>query len=337
MTMLDGTVLRKDGGYVVAFDRLIDRPAEKIWAALTDPKILANWLGDVEVDLRVGGAYIIRFRKMSVVMVGTITGLEPGRLIEYSWLENYGMPGSVVRWEISPADRGCRLRLAHSFPPECALNEIVGFAGGWHAFLDVIPTAADGVFAPYGDEKALDAGYRQRYLGDAARDEGAAFLKLAGVRLERLLPGPIERVWNHLTKPELLPRWFGDKSRIEPQQGGVIRLMDGHVRGIVTQWAPPHRLSYTWNVFAPGDAEDAASAYPESYLTLTLEPRGENVMLTLVHMPVLDRFEQQNAMGWHTFLDIVRDTLAGQPVRTRQEYMVRNAARYGVDLNDLAR
>jgi uncharacterized protein YndB with AHSA1/START domain len=168
-------------------------------------------------------------------------------------------------------------------------------------------------------------------------DEGAAFLKLAGVRLERLLPGPIERVWNHLTKPELLPRWFGDKSRIEPQQGGVVRLMDGHVRGIVTQWAPPHRLSYTWNVFAPGDPEDAASAYPESYLTLTFEPQGENVMLTLAHMPVLDRFEKQNAMGWHTFLDIVRDTLAGQPVRTRQEYMVRNAARYGVDLKNLAR
>jgi hypothetical protein len=54
-------------------------------------------------------------------------------------------------------------------------------------------------------------------------------------------------------------------------------------------------------------------------------------------MPVLERFEQQNAMGWHTFLDIVHDTLIGQPARTRQDYMVRNAARYGVDLNNLAR
>jgi hypothetical protein len=34
-------------------------------------------------------------------------------------------------------------------------------------------------------------------LGDT-RDGDAAFLKVASVRLERLLPGPIERVWNHL-------------------------------------------------------------------------------------------------------------------------------------------
>jgi uncharacterized protein YndB with AHSA1/START domain len=113
--------------------------------------------------------------------------------------------------------------------------------------------------------------------------------------------------------------------------------MDGHVRGIVTQWQPPHRLSYTWNVFAPGDPPDAVSAYPESYLTLTLQPQGDNVLLVLTHLPVLERFEKQNAMGWHTFLDILTDTLGGRKVLTRQEYVARNAARYGVDLNNLAR
>ena len=30
------------------------------------------------------------------------------------------------------------------------------------------------------------------------RDGEAAFLKVASVRLERLLPSPTERVWNHL-------------------------------------------------------------------------------------------------------------------------------------------
>jgi uncharacterized protein YndB with AHSA1/START domain len=338
MIELDGTVERRqNGGFVVAFDRPIDRSAETVWAALTDPKILANWLGDVEVDLRVGGAFIIRFRRMTVVMTGTITALESGRLIEYSWRENYGMPESAVRWEILPANTGCRLKLIHSFPPECVLNEIVGFAGGWHAFLDAIPVAADGVFVPYADEKALDAGYRKRLLGDAARDEGAEFLKMAGVRMQRVVPGPIARVWDHLTKPGLLNAWFGDKSSIEQRQGGAVVLMDGHIRGTVTQWAPPHRLSYTWNVFRPGDPPDSPSAYPESYLTLSLEPQGEAVLLTLVHMPVLERFEKQNAMGWHTFLDIVSDALANRPVRTRQDYMVRNAARYGVDLSNPAR
>ena len=338
MISLDGSVqATADGGFVVAFDRPIDRPAAKVWSALTDAKILANWLGDVELDLRVGGVYIIHFRKMTVVMTGTITALEPGRLLEYSWKENYGMPASKVRWEVVPADTGCRLKLSHSFTSECVLSEIVGFAGGWHAFLNAIPAASDGKFVDYADEKDFDAGYRARYLSEQEKDKSAEFLKMPGVRMERLLPGPIERVWEHLTNTKLLNAWFGEKSNIEPRQGGAVRLMDGHIRGTVTQWHPPTRLSNTWNVFGPSDPPDAPSAYPESYLMVTLEQRGDSVLLVLNHLPVLERFEKQNAMGWHTFLDILADTLAGRKVRARQEYSVRNAVRYGVDLNNLQR
>jgi uncharacterized protein YndB with AHSA1/START domain len=172
---------------------------------------------------------------------------------------------------------------------------------------------------------------------DPDRDHSAIFLKQPGVRLERLLPGPIERVWAHLTDPKLLPAWFGGQSTIEPRQGGAVRLMDGQIRGTVTQWQPPHHLAYTWNVFAPGDPAEATSAYPESYLTLRLQTEGDKVLLILTHLPVLEQFEQQNAMGWHTFLDVLSDTLASRPVRSRQEYMVRNSVRYGVDLNKLAR
>jgi uncharacterized protein YndB with AHSA1/START domain len=158
--------------------------------------------------------------------------------------------------------------------------------------------------------------------------------KVASVRFERLLPGPIERVWDFLTKPGLLPSWFGEDSVIEPRVGGAVELMNGHVRGTVTQCRPPHLLSYTWNVFGPGDAQ---SPYPESYLTLSLEERGDKVLLTLTHLPILERFERQNAMGWHTFLDILEDAAAGSPARARGDYMKKNAELYGVDLNNIAR
>ena len=97
------------------------------------------------------------------------------------------------------------------------------------------------------------------------------FQRAPMVRFERTLPGPIERVWEFLTNTERLPAWFG-QGTIEPREGGSVTLMDGHIRGVVTQWQPPRRLSYTWNVFSPGETE---SAYPESYLTIELEPRGD--------------------------------------------------------------
>jgi uncharacterized protein YndB with AHSA1/START domain len=157
------------------------------------------------------------------------------------------------------------------------------------------------------------------------------------VRFERILPGPIERVWAHLTDPKLLPAWFGGDSTIEARPGGAVSLMGGHIRGIVTQCVAPHRLTYSWNVFAPGDGPDAASAYPESYLSFTLEACGTGVRLRLYHLPVLERFEKQNAMGWHTFLDILGVALRDEPMPSRQDLMKKNAAIYGVDLNDLAR
>jgi uncharacterized protein YndB with AHSA1/START domain len=164
-------------------------------------------------------------------------------------------------------------------------------------------------------------------------DLGETFRVLA-VRFERMLPGPRGRVWEHLTQCGKLSGWFGADGVLEPREGGRVNFMAGHIRGIVTQWQPPRRLVYTWNVLAPGEAE---SAYPESYLTFDLEERGQDVRLTLVHFPILERFEKQNSMGWHTFLDILVSTLRGEPVEPRSEYMKRNAARYGVDLSKLQR
>ena len=114
-------------------------------------------------------------------------------------------------------------------------------------------------------------------------NQDAQFKKVAMVQLERTLPGPIERVWEFITDPKKLPGWFGECT-IEPRPGGTVSSMGGHVRGIVTQWQPPRRLAYTWNVFSPGEVE---SSYPESYLTIELNERGSDVLLTLTHLPVL--------------------------------------------------
>ena len=157
------------------------------------------------------------------------------------------------------------------------------------------------------------------------------------VTFTRLLPGPIERVWEYLTDPRKMPTWFGEVASIEPRQGGAVRLVNGHIRGVVTQWQPPRKLIYTWNVFDSDAPEDAVSAYPESYPTFELETRGDDVLLIFKHFPILERFIPQNAMGWHTMLDMLNAALNGEPIEDRTEYVTRNAALYGVDLKNLAR
>jgi uncharacterized protein YndB with AHSA1/START domain len=164
-------------------------------------------------------------------------------------------------------------------------------------------------------------------------DLGQAFHVLA-VRFERTLPGPAERVWRHLTECDKLSGWFGSDGMLEPRERGKVNFLSGHIRGVVTQWKPPRRLAYTWNVFSPGELE---SQYPESYLTFDLEESAGDVGLTFVHFPILERFEKQNSMGWHTFFDMLEAKLRGEQLAPRGEYMKRNAARYGVDLNDLQR
>ena len=155
------------------------------------------------------------------------------------------------------------------------------------------------------------------------------------VTFTRTLPGPIEKVWSFIAQTDRLAAWFGAESSIEPRAGGRVSLMGGHIRGVVTQWQPPKKLVYTWNVFGPDDPPDAVSAYPESYPTFELEAKGGEVLLTFTHFPVLERFVAQNAMGWHTMLDIIEATARGEKVEERPVYMKKNAALYGVDLNNL--
>lgn len=161
------------------------------------------------------------------------------------------------------------------------------------------------------------------------RDKGGCVSETA-VRFERLLPGPIERVWDHLTRSEHVAAWFGGvgmKYVIEPKVGGAISLADGHIRGVVTQWAPPRRLAYTWNVLGEGETD---SVYPESFVLFDLTQQGDRVLLVLTHRPIADGFEAQTMMGWHTFMDALAAMLRGKTPEPRETAMERNRARYGV-------
>lgn len=143
------------------------------------------------------------------------------------------------------------------------------------------------------------------------------------VRFQRLLPGPIERVWEHLVDPDLRAKWFcGGKTELEA--GGRIELEFDHAnlsplpddpppprhadlpehpsyRGIVTHCEPPRLFAFTW----VGEDE-------HSQVRFELEPKGQQVLLTLTHSDLRSRADViEVSGGWHTHLDFLADVLAG--------------------------
>jgi uncharacterized protein YndB with AHSA1/START domain len=127
------------------------------------------------------------------------------------------------------------------------------------------------------------------------------------VRFERMLPGPIERVWDFLTRPEHLATWLAPGD-FEQRIGGFIELrtIGGIVRGIVTRSDPPRELAYSWLHLSSAHLVD-----DDSLLRFQLEPRGDQVLLVLTHRRITPEYFSKVLAGWHLMLDALAISLRG--------------------------
>jgi len=97
-----------------------------------------------------------------------------------------------------------------------------------------------------------------------------------------------EKLWKALTDGEFTRRyWAGIRWKSDWKVGSKVecRFPDGRLgnSGVVLEFDPPRRLSYTWHV----EFHAAMSKEPASRVTYELQPDGEVVKLTLIH----DQFE----------------------------------------------
>jgi uncharacterized protein YndB with AHSA1/START domain len=159
------------------------------------------------------------------------------------------------------------------------------------------------------------------------------------LRLQRLLPGPIERVWAYLTESEKRGKWLA-RGPMELRVGGRVELNfrnaelsphketppdrykdrgAGSLRGRITLCDPPRLLSYTWN-------EDSGAP---SEVTFELTPQDADVLLVLTHRRLGDRTAMLSvAGGWHTHLGILIDHLNGREPRPFWSTYARLEAEY---------
>ncbi len=137
----------------------------------------------------------------------------------------------------------------------------------------------------------------------------------ATLKIERLLPGPIERAWAYLTESDLRRRWLA-AGEMELRAGAPFELVwrndeltdppgakpDGFAEEHrmacrIVEVAPPHRLVFTWGT--------------NGEVAIDLEPAGDGVLLTLIHRRVADRAMLLSvSAGWHAHLDVLAASVA---------------------------
>ena len=145
-------------------------------------------------------------------------------------------------------------------------------------------------------------------------DARSTLIQPTTVRFERLLPGPIERVWAYLTESKKRATWLA-AGEFDLRVGGAIELHFDNdslsddvpkggggraFKGRITRLEPLRLLAHTW-MWDGGDSE----------VTYELAPKGKDVLLTIHHrMPNRDLVLAVGG-GWPVHAGILADQLNG--------------------------
>jgi len=72
-----GALRSADGKGVVRMEDRFDTDIDDLWSALTDPRRLARWIGEVDGDLRLGGEFRAHFSNSGWEGSGRVEACEP--------------------------------------------------------------------------------------------------------------------------------------------------------------------------------------------------------------------------------------------------------------------
>ena len=139
-------------------------------------------------------------------------------------------------------------------------------------------------------------------------------MKLIDLNLSRTIPAPAERVYDV---------WLDHTSPGGPWHGSKRVILDARVDGLfyhAMEWEGKtwshygrfialergRRIEHTW--------VSEATQGVESTVTITLEPRGGETLLSLRHSNVPDdKLGRQHEQGWKWITDALADVLAKKP------------------------
>ena len=133
MTATDTTARSQTEAITFEFD--LRHPPEKVWRALTDPALLAEWLLPVfDLELEPGAAFTFKTQPHPG-WDGSVNcrflEIEPQRKLSYAWVVGDMAIDTVVTFTLTPTASGTRLSLVQSgFKPDQKRN-FGGARYGW--------------------------------------------------------------------------------------------------------------------------------------------------------------------------------------------------------------
>lgn len=118
----------------VVVEREMPFPPEKIWRALTQPHLMAEWLMNTDFEPVVGRRF--GFTADWGALDCEVLTVEPLRTLAYAWAGK-GLE-SVVTWTLTPRGAGTHLRMEQTgFKPDQQLA-YRGATAGWPRFLGAL-------------------------------------------------------------------------------------------------------------------------------------------------------------------------------------------------------
>ncbi|MGW5237616.1 SRPBCC domain-containing protein [Monashia sp. NPDC004114] len=145
-TRILGSLGSADGKGVVRIEDRYDTDIDDLWSALTDPRRLARWYGEVEGDLRSGGQFTLYLENAGLRALGRVEQCEPPRRLQVltretdeSYQQGEGVPpfDELVTATLT-ADGGQTILVVevHGMP----VDKVAFYGAGWQIHAEDLAT-----------------------------------------------------------------------------------------------------------------------------------------------------------------------------------------------------
>jgi uncharacterized protein YndB with AHSA1/START domain len=301
---------------------MIDAPSNVVFTAISDPAQLTEWFPDAAVlEPEVGGRFVFAFYKSSdrygkkndrdAKPEGRVIEFIPNRRLSYSWQHKNvpNFPETVVTWELEPLGKNkTRVTLTHSgFTGGEEDKGIKEHNEGWDYFTARLVRYCEG---KYGGQRIAKAD-----LATKEDNESVPFT----IEQSYYFKAPPKKVFQAITDPKILVKWFLSKAKVIPKEGGTYSFdwIGGyHMTGRVKQFETNKAVSYSWHdITHSGEIVETTASFQ-------VTKKGRGTILKLRHFGFTDpEHFAECSSRWAYYLTNMKSVLDwGTDVRSKYDW-----------------